>query len=270
MTTSFHELSDNAERTPPVGGRWRLDADAFAIAIEAHGRDRLPYPLRYQPEFAETLEEYNERRQDAVRRLQNGYDEELHAAFEAVLEPQVRVEIAGLHGPGQERVVRVFAGIIGDRCTLVAQAHGPTRDQGGAVTISTVARAGLAAEIVAVLPRMPGGSTPRFQGRRRDMEAATYARHPTRLSPTEQVQRFFRRSRIGTGEITVFPGYQLDARPTDDGKAFLWLDYPDDGRYLLQHHDDEDFTVIPGPPAELERRIANHLAMFTNRLSTAR
>lgn len=269
MPTSYYELPEHAERTPPVGGRWQLEADAFAIAVEAHGRDRLPYPLRYQPEIAESLHEYNERRQDAVRRLQARYDEDLHVAFDAVLEPQVRVEIAGLFGPGQEQSVRVYAGIIGDRCTLVVQAPGATRDQGGAVTISTVARAGLAAEIVAVLPRMPGGATPRFQGRRRDMETATYARHPTRLSPAEQVQRFFRRTRIGTGEITVFPGFQMDARPTDDGKAFLWLDYPDDGRYLLQHHDGEDFTVIPGPPAELERRIANHVAMFADHLSPA-
>ncbi len=29
-----------------------------------------------------------------------------------------------------------------------------------------------------------------------------------------------------TGEITVYPGAAYDARPTDDGHPFIWLDYP--------------------------------------------
>lgn len=255
---------------PPVEsptGRWVLDPHAFAIGCEAHGRDRLPYPLIYQPEFAESYEIHEERRQAAGRRLREVYDPTLHKVFGALLEPQVRVEIDGLHGPGRHEVIRVFAGIIEDHAALAVQAPGATHEQGGDLTLSVVPLAELAAEIVANLPRVQGGNTPRFQGRRSDLDAATYARHPTRLSPVEQTQRFFRRPRIGTGEITVYPGYQLDARPTDDGKAFLWLDYPDDGRYLLQHHGADDFTVIPGPPAELTHRVARHIAMFTDRLA---
>ncbi|MFE6923228.1 ESX secretion-associated protein EspG [Nocardia sp. NPDC057663] len=260
-------LSDGetAQRRQVPVGRWVLDPHAFAIGLEAHGRDRLPYPLTFQPEFAETIEIHNERREAAGRRLRQIYDQGLHKVFGALLEPQVRVEIEGLHGPGHTEVVRVFAGIIEDHAALAVQAPGPTREQGGDVTSSIVPLADLAAEIVAKLPHAAGGTTPRFQGRRSDLDAATYARHPTRLSPVEQTQRFFRRPRIGTGEITVYPGYQLDARPTDNGKAFLWLDYPDDGRYLLQHHDADNFTVIPGPPAELTHRLAKHIAMFTDR-----
>ncbi|WP_405179612.1 ESX secretion-associated protein EspG [Nocardia sp. NBC_01377] len=268
----FHDPSGSeyAENRQRSSGRWELDPHAFTLALEAHGRDRLPYPLTYRHEFAESVDVYRERREAAVRRLLGVYDEELHTAFGALLEPQVRVEIEGLHGPGQTEVVRVYAGIVGDRCTLVVQAPGPTREHGGAVTISTVALHALAAEIVAHLPRAQGGTTPRFQGRRGDLRSPTYGRHPTRLSPTEQVQRFFLRPRSGTGEITVFPGYQLDARPTSDGRAFLWLDYPDDGRYLLQHNGDDDFTVIPGPPAELRHRLTNHIAMFTDRRQLSR
>ncbi|MCP2290697.1 hypothetical protein APR08_003625 [Nocardia amikacinitolerans] len=34
------------------------------------------------------------------------------------------------------------------------------------------------------------------------------------------------RPRSGAGEITVYPGIAYDARPTLDGHAFIWLDYP--------------------------------------------
>ncbi|MGS2808627.1 ESX secretion-associated protein EspG [Nocardia sp. MW-W600-9] len=254
-----------AQREQVPLGRWRLDPHAFAIGVEGHGRDRLPYPLTFRPEFAETIEIHAERRRAAGLRLRQVYDQRLHRVFGALLEPQVRVEIEGLYGPGQAEVVRVYAGIIEDHAALAVQAHGPTREQGGDLTLSIVPLAELAAEIVAALPRVPGGTTPRFQGRRSDLDAATYAKHPTRLSPAEQTQRFFRRARIGTGEITVYPGYQVDARPTGDGKAFLWLDYPDDGRYLLQHQGPDEFTVIPGPPAELTHRLARQIAICTDR-----
>lgn len=254
-----------------MSDRWTLSAHAFALALEAHGRDRLPYPLTFRPEFAESQLVHSERRQLGVEEILRVYDARLHAAFGVLLEPQVRVEIEGLHGPAQSEVVRVYAGIAGDRCALAVQAPGADRDSGGPVTISAPPPAALADHIVANLPPAPGGRTPRFEGRRSDLDAPVYGRHPTRLSPAEQVQRFFRRPRIGTGEITVYPGYQLDARPTSDGRAFLWLDYPDDGRYLLQHHPNgDDLTVIPGPPDELRRRIANHIGMFTRRPAGSR
>ncbi|MFD3744471.1 ESX secretion-associated protein EspG [Nocardia sp. NPDC058633] len=244
---------------------WHLDPHAFAVGVEGHGRDRLPYPLTFRPEFAETHEIHRQRREAAFARLRQVYDDGLHKVLRALLEPEVRVEIEGLHGPGQSEVVRVYAGIIEGHAALAVQASGHTRDHGGDIALSIVPLADLAATIVAKLPRAQGGSTPRFECCRSDLDAATYARHPTRLSPVEQTQRFFRRPRTSTGEITVYPSFQVDSRPTTDGKAFLWLDYPNDGRYLIQHHDADNFTVIPGPPPELQHRLANHIAMFTNR-----
>lgn len=35
--------------------------------------------------------------------------------------------------------------------------------------------------------------------------------------------------------------------------------------YLIQHHDADNFTVIPGPTTELQHRLANHIAIFTER-----
>ncbi|MFD4354934.1 ESX secretion-associated protein EspG [Nocardia sp. NPDC058518] len=96
--------------------------------------------------------------------------------------------------------------------------------------------------------------------RHRHLRAAPHAPVPRRTDAT-----ILPPPRTSTGEITVYPGYQVDSRPTTDGKAFLWLDYPNDGRYLIQHHDADNFTVIPRPPTELQHRLSKHIAMFTER-----
>ncbi|MFJ2665193.1 ESX secretion-associated protein EspG [Nocardia fluminea] len=183
--------------------------------------------MTFRPELAETHEVHQERREAAFARLRQVYDGDLHKVFRALREPEVRVEIEGLHGPGQSEAVRVYTGIIEDRAALAVQAAGPTREQGGDITLSIVPLVGMAAAIVTNLSRTQGGSTLRFEGRRSDLDAATYARHPTRLSAVEQTQRFFRRTRTGTGEITVYPGFQVDSRPPPTAKPFSsWTTRP--------------------------------------------
>lgn len=239
--------------------RWQLDGLAFTIALEVMGRDRLPYPLSYRPEFTEHRADYERLRQRTAQQLQQVLDENLYNALTVLLEPKVRVEIEGLHGRYQEHVVRIHAGIVDGHATLAVQHPGPTRDHAREVTITRHRATALASEIVGLLPKQQGGNQRRFQARRSDFDAPIYSRHPTRLSPQEEMQRFFRRPRIGTGEITVYPGYTLDARPTDNGRAFIWLDYPRDGRYLLHNHNADDLTVIPGPHEELLRQLQGRI-----------
>lgn len=249
------------------GPRWRLDGLAVTIALEANGRDRLPYPLRYKPEIRETAQEFAARRARSAQRLQRVYDESFHRALEILLEPRTRVEVHGFHGPEQKQSVGIHAGIVGSEAVVAVQFSERDRRDGGDIELSCHPAHQVAAEIVALLPRHAGGTHPRFEGRRADLEAPVYSRHPTQLSDTERLQKFLKRHRCGTGEIAVYPGFEIDARPTTDGSAFLWLDYPGDGRYLMQHHDAENFTVIPGPPYEITRRLQTRITTMSGRLS---
>ncbi|OQS12818.1 ESX secretion-associated protein EspG [Nocardia donostiensis] len=251
------------------GKRWQLDGLAFTIALEAIGRDRLPYPLSYMPEYTEHRADYERLRQHTAQRLQQVFDERFYNALTVLLEPTTRVEIEGFYGPNQTQVVRIHAGIVGDRATLANQQPGPTSEHGRDIIITEHPTRMLAAEIIARLPRTPAGTHHPFRARRSDLNAPIYSHHPTRLSPQEDMQRFLRRPRGGTGEITVYPGYTLDARPTNNGRAFLWLDYPHDGRYLLHHHNTDDFTITPGPPDELMRQLQDRIDAVGNRRTTA-
>jgi hypothetical protein len=179
----------------------------------------------------------------------------LHTALTTLLEPQVRVEIHGFYGPGLSQVVRVHAGLAGRFATVAVQQPGPDRELGRDVIITTCSAHLLTAEIAAKLPRCQGGVHYPISARRSDLNQPIYSQHPMRLSPTEELNKFVRRPRTSTGEITVYPGIAYDARPTNDGHPFIWLDYPNDGRYLLYNHNQNDFTITPGPPDELMRQL---------------
>ncbi|MBF6211084.1 ESX secretion-associated protein EspG [Nocardia puris] len=235
--------------------RWQLDGLTLEILLERLGRDRFPYPLSFRPARMEHRDDYERLVRRTEQRLAQVFDKRLYRAMEVLLEPQVRVEIHGFHGPQQDRVVRVHAGLVDQVATIAVQQPGPTVEHGTDVVI-TMGYANMAVSTIAShLPRVRGGSHQPFGARRSDLNQPVYSQHPTRLSPTEQLARFIRRPRIGTGEITVYPGAAFDARPTNDGHAFLWMDYPNDGRYLLTNHNDNDFTVTPGPIDELMRHL---------------
>lgn len=223
------------------------------------GRDRLPYPLSYQPEFIERRDDYERLRARAAQQLQPLFDERFHRALTTLLEPQVRIEVHGFHGPGLTQVVRVHASLAGRFATVAQQLPGPDREHGRDVIITQCGAGELVAEIAAMLPNCQGGSHYSFSARRSDLNQPVYARHPTKLSPIEELQQFVRRPRSGTGEITVYPGAAYDIRPTDDGRPFIWMDYPGDGRYLLFNHNRDDFSFAPGPADELMRQMQNRI-----------
>lgn len=119
-----------------------------------------------------------------------------------------------------------------------------------------------AARIVAYLPRCAAGIYPTAHGVRADIGKVEYSRHPTRMSRTEEIKRIIRRPRSGIDEIGVFAGPAIDSRPTGNPHGFHWMDYlPQDGRYLLINHTKEEFTLTPGPPAEITRRLQQAVAI---------
>ncbi|MCM6775294.1 ESX secretion-associated protein EspG [Nocardia sp. CDC159] len=233
-----------------------MDGLTFTIALEAFGRDRLPYPLRYLPEGFDALDDYQRARAESAQRLAETASERLYRALEVLLNPQVRVEMHGFYGPDLGRVVRVHAGMVGRIAALAVQLPGSTREYGGDIILLACAAAELPGHLAANLPKCPPGTRPPITARRSDLETAEYARDPIHLSHNEKLNRIVRRKRSSIGEVGVFPGPALDARPTTDGRGFHWMDYqPRDGRYLLLHHGPEDFTLTPGSPDTLTRHL---------------
>ncbi|MET8795635.1 ESX secretion-associated protein EspG [Nocardia sp. NPDC004568] len=245
--------------------QWRLDGEMFSQAVRAFGRDRLPYPIRVLPlgptEPPPTLDEYERFRSAAAQRLAAIADKRLFHALETLLEPQVRIEVHGIYDRGFDRVVRMHAGVAGQSATLAVQASGPTKEYGGDVLLHTLPARQLAARLVAYLPRCAAGGYRTVHGARADIGKVEYSRHPTRISRTEEINRIIRRPRSGIGEIGVFAGPAIDSRPTGNPHGFHWMDYlPQDGRYLLINHTTEEFTLTPGPPEEITRRLQQAVA----------
>lgn len=245
--------------------RWRFDGLAFRIALEVLGRDRMPYPLSYRHPRVEHRDDYERECAQAAARVQRVFDERLHRALSVLLEPEVRVEVHGFQGPRAEQPVRIHAGISGQVATVAVQHPGRTREHGGDVVLTMCYSHLVATEIAARLPRFAGGRHAPFSARRSDLDRPVYSRHPNRLAPEEELARFVQRPRVGTGEISVHPGIAIDARPTDDGHAFIWLDYPDDGRYVLVNHDADAFSVSPAPVDELVRQLQYRIEALQTR-----
>ncbi|WP_328391457.1 ESX secretion-associated protein EspG [Nocardia sp. NBC_00416] len=240
--------------------QWRLDGEMFRQAVRAFGRDRLPYPIRVLPlgptETPPNADEYEAARLAAAQRLRNMADERLFRVLRTLLEPQVRVEVHGVYDRGFERVVRMHAGVTGPSATLAVQAPGPTKEYGGDILLLAIPSQQVAARLVAYLPGCAPGRYAGVRGARSDIGKVEYARHPTRISRTEEINRIVRRPRSGIGEIGVFAGPAVDSRPTGNPHGFHWMDYlPQDGRYLLINHSKEEFTLTPGAPQELTRRL---------------
>ncbi|KZM68381.1 ESX secretion-associated protein EspG [Nocardia terpenica] len=251
--------------------RWRMSGLTFTLALEAFGRDRLPYPLRYLPETFEALDDYDRARTEATQQLANAVDERLFQTVSILLNPQARVEIHGFYGHDRGAVVRVHAGLAGRAAALAVQMPGPTPEYGGDVILLACASKDLPTHLTANLPKCPPGTQPSISGHRSDLDRTEYARHPIQLSHTEKLHRIVRRPRSSVGEITVYPGSAVDARPTTDGRGFHWLDYqPVDGRYLLLHQGNNEFTLVPGTDDSITRQLHDLLLSTRNAVTRHR
>ncbi|MFE3445223.1 ESX secretion-associated protein EspG [Nocardia sp. NPDC059180] len=253
--------------------RWRMDGLMFTLAVNAFGRDRLPYPIKWEPERRDPAEpipydEYEQMRREASQRLAGIADQRLHHAISTLLEPEVRVEVHGFVGQDFRQVVRIHAGMTDRAAAMAVQLPGPTQAYGRDVILSVLPPQALAGQIVAHLPKCAGGKYEGLRARSSDVGRVEYAQHPTRLSLTEKIDRIVRRPRSSLGEIGVYAGPAIDSRPTPDVRGFHWMDYhPADGRYLLQHHPHEEFTLAPAPPEEILRAL-HHTITTTRRPTT--
>lgn len=221
--------------------QWRLDGTQFTVALAALGRDRMPYPLRFRADGA-TAEAHHRLKLQAAQQLSNLAEPALYDTLAVLHEPETRVEIKGFT---DQVVIRMHAGVRGQLAALAIQLPSLDPTYGLDVLLYRSTATTLAAQIVGSLPKLAGGVHRPFTARESDLTARgdSFMVDPLHRDPGSDVKRFFNRDRSGFGEITVCTGPAYDNRPTD-GKAMLWLDYPGDGRYLLEHRN-SDFTVTP-------------------------
>ncbi|GAB2721048.1 ESX secretion-associated protein EspG [Nocardia thraciensis] len=233
----------------------------FEILWAAYGRDRLPYPLSHRTGIGD-FDELKREREGAVRSLLDKYAEEIEHALTVLLEPDARIESKGFGGHGLSRVYRFHGAVRGRAGVTLVQEPGATPDAGGAVTVTCCAANTLAPLTVAALPRTDPGERSPLELRREEITAdrERCLRRTHELSLTDQLDRIFKRPRRALGEITVYPGPALDARPAF-GRGFWWMDYPD-GRYYVETGD--PIIARPITPPALTAEI-HHRTTLTQR-----
>lgn len=241
--------------------RWRFAGLEFEILWAAYGRDRLPYPLRFRPDALDVAD-LKRQRADAVETLLAGHSAELERALQVLLDPEVRVEMKGFGGRGAADTYRFHGAIHRGAGVTLMQLAGTAPDVGGDVLMGYCHANQVAAHAMAALPRAQAGSRPPIEVRREEIAADRMrpVRRAYESSFAEQLDRIFKRERLGFGEITVYAGPAVDARPAF-GRGFWWMDY-EDGRYYVRTGD--PIVVKPMDTTAIAAEI-NRLATLTQR-----
>ncbi|MEU7766196.1 ESX secretion-associated protein EspG [Nocardia sp. NPDC049190] len=215
---------------------WRFSGQEFEILWSAYGRDRLPYPLRYRPDDMD-FADLKRQREAAVEALLGRYAADLERALDVLLEPDVRVESKAMGGAEMSTVFRFHGAVRGGIGATLVQLPGTAPDTGGDVVVSYCTASEVAERSVAALPRAPAGTHPPIEVRRADVSADRERpiRDPYEVGIVAQLDQIFKRERLALGEITMFAGSAIDARPSF-GRGFWWMDYAD-GRYYVKTGD---------------------------------
>ncbi|ONM48889.1 ESX secretion-associated protein EspG [Nocardia donostiensis] len=216
---------------------WRFTGLEFDILWTAFGHDRLPYPLRFRP-VAEDFEDLRSQREAAVAvLLDKYYSPELVRVLDLLREPEVRVELKGFGNTDMARTYRFHGAISGTAGATLVQLPGVDDDTGGDVIVANCSAGQVPAQAVSALPPVAAGKHGPLEVRREEISAdrERYVRNYHEDSLVQRLDRIFKRPRHSMGEIRIFPGPAVDARPAFS-RGFWWMDY-DDGRYYVRTGD---------------------------------
>ncbi|MFD0365426.1 ESX secretion-associated protein EspG [Nocardia sp. GCM10030253] len=215
---------------------WRFTGQEFELLWAAYGRDRLPYPLQFRPEEMD-FSALKRQREAAVDALLGKYAVDLERALDVLLEPETRIELKGFDNRDPLAIYRFHGAVRGGVGATLVQLPGSASDTGSDVIVSYCTARQVAERAVAALPKMPAGTRDPLEVRREALAADRErpVRAPYEVGLVEQLDRLFKRPRLAIGEITVFSGPALDARP-GFGRGFWWMDY-EDGRYYVKTGD---------------------------------
>ncbi|WP_330253956.1 ESX secretion-associated protein EspG [Nocardia sp. NBC_00565] len=212
--------------------RWRFTALEFRVLWESTGRDVLPYPLRHRS--TEVFQEDSDRlRRAAAEVVVPQLDEDLVRAVEVLLAPEARVEVAGFHGPRNERKIRAHGGVHFQHGALAIQEPGLDHEHGGAVDLLFLSADDLVPAVVDVLPECPVGQGKPMQVPIEELEKPPpVVRDAWRPTVREEFDKFFRRPTTATVHVGVYPLGSVDNRHTKGRKDFQITDFENDGRYV--------------------------------------
>ena len=212
---------------------WEMSALEFVVAWESLGRGRLPFPLAFREHRARSEQDLERRRAEAAEVLRDRYGDDLYRALATLAEPVVRVAVCGFAGPHSERMIRAHAGIGHRTSVAVVQAPGSGPDSGGDVVLSEHVGSGASSALVAAMPGV-GAGRDRGIAVPRNRSAGPDGGTGAETDPDEAAL-FFNRAHSSFGEIAVARAGGGGSRTPLDGTVLQWIDYADDGRYLILH-----------------------------------
>ena len=220
-------------------------------------RDRLPYPLTFQPP-GDSPEQRAMLRAKAIASLEARVDERMVDAFDVLLDPDVRIEVYGFNEPNLTTRIRMHAGSRRGTAVLATQFEDEP-GEGGDVIVRRRSANIVASDIVNELPATAAGKLSGVRVHRNDLaeNPGNYLVPANEISVADQARQFFGRQRDCAGEVRVYAGPAVDWR-TEKGRITYWIDFAGDGRYLLKRG-----SVISAKPAttadlsaEIERAMA--------------
>ncbi|MEW2017242.1 ESX secretion-associated protein EspG [Rhodococcus sp. NPDC076796] len=245
---------------------WTMPGIDFMMLCSRFGRDRLPYPLAVTIDV-DTVDELRQLRLEASARIDAMMDEKLGAAVRTVVDPIVRIECRGETTEFPYGIIRSHAAIRHDTAAVLIQQPGPDASSGGAVTIELTGPDRAPAVVLGSVPNIAAGHRP-AERLERAMAAATsggsHLSTATRgATADEQFRSFFDRPRSAVGEIIVARGKTYDNRPDTDAVSFFWMDFEQDGRYIV--HSAESIDIVPADTAGLASEIGRQVAVALRR-----
>lgn len=206
------------------------------------------------------MTELTVQRKNAALRIQQVLDEGMTGALQMLVEPTVRIEVSGFHGPRMNTVTRLHGAIVGEWGVLVQQMPGVAADFGSDVVLSVQPASVLVSAMVTRLPQCPAGKVRVASAR--NMKHVQEERILSRAGdprPAEDLGRFFRRSRTSIGEITISSGSAVDSRPHRGDVVFQWNDFADDGRYIVRGG--ETLSAVAASTLDMETAIMAAVSM---------
>ncbi|MFB7876215.1 ESX secretion-associated protein EspG [Nocardia sp. NPDC056064] len=238
---------------------WHWEPDDFAALWLSDARDRFPRPLHYTSRFR-----YREEFETHCRSVRSRYVCEMEAidlALNTLETAELRVEVSAetrSSRSGKHTHHRIV-GVRNYRHAVIAS-QVVVDGTDGSISVRSGHPENLGKRIVGRIPSCGAGRHRAEQFYIRDLISTpdTYFVNVARNTPRERYQRFVDRPMTGLGSALLRTGSVHDR--TDSAILIEWLDFADDGRYILRKNA-ERIDIRPGGRADLSVVLAQWIKL---------